>query len=64
MGYGSEPADDYRKAALFVGRILKGAKPIDLPVEQPTILNFTLNCKTAATLGLTLTQELLLRADE
>ena len=64
MSYGPNTVDDYRKAGLFVARILKGAKAADLPIEQPTILKFTLNKKTAAALGLKIPQELLLRADE
>ena len=64
MSYGPNVADDYRKAGLFVARILKGAKAADLPIEQPTILKFTLNKKTAAALGIKIPPELLLRADE
>ena len=64
MSYGQNVADDYRKAGTFVARILKGAKAADLPIEQPTILKFTLNKKTAAVLGIKVPQELLLRADE
>jgi putative ABC transport system substrate-binding protein len=64
MSYGQNVADDYRKTASFVNRILKGASPRDLPVEQPTILKLTINRKTAQALGLTLPQELLFRADE
>ena len=64
MSYGQNVADDYRKTATFVNRILKGASPRDLPVEQPTILKLTINRKTARALGLTLPQELLLRANE
>ena len=64
MSYGQNVADDYRKVARFVVRILTGTKPADLPVEQPTHLKFTLNRKTAAALGLTVTQELLLRTDD
>ena len=64
MSYGQNAADDYRKVARYVVRILTGTKPADLPVEQPTHLKFTLNRKTAAALGLSVTQELLLRADD
>ena len=64
MSYGQNVADDYRKAGIFVARILKGAKAADLPIEQPTILKFTLNKKTAAVLGIKISPELLLRADE
>lgn len=64
MSYGQNVVDDYRKAGLFVARILKGAKPADLPIEQPTILKLTVNKKTASALGLKIPQELILRADE
>lgn len=64
MSYGENTVDNFRKAALFVARILKGAKPADLPVEQPTMLKLTVNAKTAKALGLKISQELLLRADE
>lgn len=64
MSYGQNVADDYRKTATFVNRILRGASPQNLPVEQPTILKLTINRKTANAFGLTLPQEFLLRADE
>lgn len=64
MSYGQNAADDYRKTATFVNRILRGASPQNLPVEQPTNLKLTINRKTANAFGLTLPQELLLRADE
>ena len=63
IGYGASLIDQYGRAAYFVDRLLKGAKPADLPVEQPTKFDFVINLRTAKALGLTIPQPLLLRAD-
>jgi putative tryptophan/tyrosine transport system substrate-binding protein len=63
MSYSPNPADITRRAALLVDKVLKGAKPADLPIEQPTKLDLVINLKTAKTLGLTIPPSLLLRAD-
>jgi putative ABC transport system substrate-binding protein len=63
MAYGPNILDLHRRAAVYVGKILKGAKPANLPVEQPTRFEFVINLKTAKVLGLTISPELLLQAD-
>jgi len=64
MSYGPSPEDAFRRAALYIDRIFKGAKPADLPAEQPTRYYLTVNLKTATTLGLIVPPSLLLRADD
>jgi len=64
LAYGPSLADNYRRAAAYVNKILKGAKPADLPVEPPTKFDLVINLKTAKALGLTLPQELVGRADQ
>jgi putative ABC transport system substrate-binding protein len=64
MSYGTNLADLFRRAAIFADKILKGAKPADLPVQQPTKFELVINLKAAKQIGLTIPQSVLYRADK
>ena len=64
MSYGADPAETYKRAAVMVDKILKGTKPADIPVEQPTKFELAINLKTAKALGLTIPPVVMMRAEK
>jgi putative ABC transport system substrate-binding protein len=64
MSYAADLTDSWRRAATFIDRILKGARPAEMPIEQSTTFELVVNLKTAKTLGVSIPQSLLLRADQ
>lgn len=64
MSYGADVSERYRRGAVFVDKVLKGAKPAELPVEQPTKFEFVINLKAANQIGLTIPPNVLARADK